>query len=116
MGIEPFLIASALAGGIAQRLLRTICPKCKEAYSPSKQAMINLGLEGDSNVQFFRGKGCPNSKGTGYKGRVGVYELMSINAEMRELILKKVGGPELQQAALRGGMRTLREDAMEKIL
>jgi type IV pilus assembly protein PilB len=116
MGIESFLIASSLAGVIAQRLLRTICPKCKEAYSPSKQAMVNLGLEADSNVQFFRGRGCPQCRGTGYKGRVGVYELMSINDEMRELILKKVGGPELQQAALRGGMRTLREDAMEKIL
>jgi type IV pilus assembly protein PilB len=116
MGIEPFLISSALAGVIAQRLLRTICPKCKEPYNPSKQALINLGLEADSNVQFFRGRGCPHCKGTGYKGRVGVYELMTINDEIRELILKQCSGPELQQAALRNGMRTLRQDSMEKIL
>jgi type IV pilus assembly protein PilB len=116
MGIESFLISSALVCVIAQRLLRTICPKCKEAYKPSPQALVNLGMEADADVNFYRGAGCPHCKGTGYKGRVGVYELMTINDEIRETILKKANAMELQQAALRNGMRTLRDDAMEKIL
>lgn len=116
MGIESFLISSAIVGVIAQRLLRTICPKCKEAYKPSAQALVNLGLEADADVNFYRGTGCPHCKGTGYKGRVGVYELMTINDEIRETILRKGNSMELQQAALRNGMRTLRDDAMEKIL
>jgi type IV pilus assembly protein PilB len=116
MGIESFLISSALVAVIAQRLLRTICPKCKEAYKPSSQALVNLGMEADADVQFYRGAGCPNCKGTGYKGRVGVYELMTMNDELRETILRKGNAMELQQAALRNGMRTLRDDAMEKIL
>ena len=116
MGIEPFLISSSLAGVIAQRLLRTICPKCKEAYTPSPQALHNLRMDTDGSAQFFRGKGCLNCKGTGYKGRVGVYELMTVNDELRDVILRKGNAMELQQVALRNGMRTLRDDAMEKIL
>lgn len=116
MGIEPFLISSSLAGVIAQRLLRTICPKCKEAYTPSPQALRNLGMEADEKARFYRGRGCNNCKGTGYKGRVGVYELMTVTDELRDVILQKGNAMDIQQVALRHGMRTLREDAMEKIL
>jgi type IV pilus assembly protein PilB len=116
MGIESFLISSSIAGVIAQRLLRTICPKCKEAYRPSAQALKNLEMEERSDVMFYRGQGCAFCRGTGYKGRVGVYELMTVNAEIRELILKKASSAQLKDAAIRNGMRTLKEDAMEKVL
>jgi type II secretory ATPase GspE/PulE/Tfp pilus assembly ATPase PilB-like protein len=116
MGIESFLISSSVGGVIAQRLLRTICSKCKEAYQPSPQALRNLGMEESADVQFFRGAGCAVCKGTGYKGRIGVYELMTVNQEMREMVLKHASSDQLKEAALRNGMRTLREDAMEKIL
>jgi type IV pilus assembly protein PilB len=116
MGIESFLISSSMAGIIAQRLLRTICSKCKEGYKPSPQALRNLGMQEDADVQFFRGQGCASCKGTGYRGRIGVYELLAVNPEIRELVLKRASSEQIKEAALRNGMRQLRDDAMEKIL
>ncbi len=120
MGVESFLIASSIAGVLAQRLLRTICIKCKEPYSPPKDAIKRLGMNLDvldkSEVTFFRGRGCDACKGTGYKGRVGVYELMPVNEKVRELILARASSYAIREAAIEAGMRTLKDDAMEKIL
>ncbi len=120
MGVESFLIASSIAGVLAQRLLRTICVKCKEPYSPPKDAIKRLGMNLDildkSEVTFFRGRGCDGCKGTGYKGRVGVYELMPVNDKVRELILARASSYAIREAAIEAGMRTLKDDAMEKIL
>ncbi|MCS6950487.1 MAG: type II secretion system ATPase GspE [bacterium] len=118
MGVEPFLIASSLVGVLAQRLLRTICTKCKEPYVPPRDAMQRLGmnLEGNSNVTFYRGRGCEVCKGTGYKGRTGIYELMPVTDKVRELILARASSYAIREAAIEAGMRTLREDAMQKIL
>ena len=120
MGVESFLIASSIAGVLAQRLLRTICIKCKEPYSPPKDAIKRLGMNLDiidkSEVTFFRGKGCDHCKGTGYKGRIGVYELMPVNDKVRELILARASSYAILEAAVEAGMRTLKDDAMEKIL
>ncbi len=120
MGVESFLIASSIAGVLAQRLLRTICVKCKEPYSPPKDAIKRLGMNLDvldkSEVTFFRGRGCDACKGTGYKGRVGVYELMPVNEKVRELILARASSYAIREAAIEAGMRTLKDDAMEKIL
>ena len=120
MGVESFLIASSIAGVLAQRLLRTICIKCKEPYSPPKDAIKRLGMNLDiidkSEVTFFRGKGCDHCKGTGYKGRIGVYELMPVNDKVRELILARASSYAIREAAVEAGMRTLKDDAMEKIL
>jgi len=120
MGVESFLIASSIAGVLAQRLLRTICVKCKEPYSPPKDAIKRLGMNLDildkSEVTFFRGRGCDGCKGTGYKGRVGVYELMPVNDKVRELILARASSYAIREAAVEAGMRTLKDDAMEKIL
>ena len=120
MGVESFLIASSIAGVLAQRLLRTICVKCKEPYSPPKDAIKRLGMNLDvldkSEVTFFRGRGCDACKGTGYKGRVGVYELMPVNEKVRELILARASSYAIREAAVEAGMRTLKDDAMEKIL
>ena len=120
MGVESFLIASSIAGVLAQRLLRTICAKCKEPYSPPKDAIKRLGMNLDvldkSEVTFYRGRGCDLCKGTGYKGRVGVYELMPVNDKVRELILARGSSYSIREAAIEAGMRTLKDDAMEKIL
>ena len=120
MGVESFLIASSIAGVLAQRLLRTVCIKCKEPYAPPKDALKRLGMNLDlldkSEVTFFRGRGCDTCKGTGYKGRIGVYELMPVNDKVRELILARASSYAIREAAIEAGMRTLKDDAMEKIL
>jgi len=120
MGVESFLIASSIAGVLAQRLLRTVCVKCKEPYAPPKDALKRLGMNLDlldkSEVTFFRGRGCDTCKGTGYKGRIGVYELMPVNDKVRELILARASSYAIREAAIEAGMRTLKDDAMEKIL
>ena len=102
MGIEPFLTASAVIGVLAQRLVRQICPRCKEAYTPSVEAFrrLNLSLEMDQ-VTFYRGAGCQSCRGTGYKGRIGVFELMSVDNDIRELILQRAPSHVIRQASLR---------------
>lgn len=118
MGIEPFLIASSVIGVIAQRLVRVICPKCKEQYTPPRDAVGRLGIEidGDAKVTFYRGRGCDNCRGSGYKGRLGVYELMLITDRVRDLVLQKSSAHVIREAAIDGGMKTLKDDAVAKIL
>jgi type IV pilus assembly protein PilB len=118
MGVENFLIASAVAGVLAQRLLRLICPKCKESYAPPRDAVKRLGMniEDGTEVTFFRGRGCDFCKGTGYKGRIGIYELMPITDKIRDLVLANSSSYAIKEAAVEGGMKTLRDDAMQKIL
>jgi type IV pilus assembly protein PilB len=114
------LIASSIVGVLAQRLLRMVCPKCKEQYVPPKDAIKRLGMNLDildkGEVTFYRGRGCEHCKGTGYKGRVGVYELMPVNDKVRELVLARASSYAIREAAIEAGMRTLKDDAMEKIL
>jgi type IV pilus assembly protein PilB len=117
MGIEPFLIASSVIGVLAQRLVRVICPHCKEAYTPPVDAFrrLNLAMDLDS-VTFYRGRGCDRCLHAGYRGRIGVFEMMVINDSIRELVLKKAPAHAIRQEALDSGMVTLRQDAMQKIL
>lgn len=118
MGVESFLIASAVVGVLAQRLLRLICTKCKETYIPPMDAVKRLGMniEDGSEVTFSRGRGCDHCKGTGYKGRIGIYELMPITDKIRDMILAKASSYSIKEAAIESGMQCLRDDAMEKIL
>jgi type IV pilus assembly protein PilB len=120
MGVEPFLIASATVGIMAQRLLRKACDKCKMPYEPPRDAMKRLGMNLEeidkSKVTFYRGKGCDVCKGSGYKGRIGCYELMPVTDKVRELILAHASAYAIREAAIEAGMKTLKEDAMEKIL
>ncbi len=120
MGVEPFLIASSTVGVMAQRLLRKVCEKCKQPYEPPRDAIKRLGMNLDeidkSRVTFFRGRGCDVCKGSGYKGRIGCYELMPVTDKVRELILAHASAYAIREAAVEAGMRTLKEDAMEKIL
>lgn len=117
MGIEPFLVASAVIGVLAQRLVRVICPDCKEAYTPPVEAFrrLNLAMDLDS-VTFYRGRGCDRCRQSGYRGRTGVYELMMVSDSIRELILKKAAAHRIREDALQAGMITLKQDAMQKVL
>lgn len=117
MNIEPFLISSVLLASFAQRLVRTICPYCKEKYQPPKAALIAVGLTGTENANFMRGKGCNQCLNTGYKGRTGIFEVL-INDEMiQQMILDKRSAQEISREAKKMRLlRTLQEDAANKVL
>jgi type IV pilus assembly protein PilB len=119
MGVEPFLISAALTAIMAQRLVRTICPACKESYEPNKAIIKRWGLSEEAKQKkllLYRGKGCSECKGTGYKGRTGIFELMVINDEIREMIIQGASIVALRKEAQKGGMKLLREDGLEKAL
>jgi type IV pilus assembly protein PilB len=117
MGVEPFLISASLECVLAQRLIRKICLRCREAYEPSESVLQQLGLSpydiGDKN--FYYGKGCDACNHTGYKGRKGIYELLKISDPIRELINQRAPGVVLRQKAIELGMTTLREDGLRSI-
>lgn len=116
MGIESFLITSSVIGVLAQRLVRVICPRCKEVYTPPVDALRRLGLESDQGVSMYRGKGCDACRGTGYRGRIGVFELMVMNDKLRSLVLSDASADQLREAARQDGMRILAQDGVQKVL
>jgi len=115
MGIEPFLIASSLEGVIAQRLVRRICEECKVAYKPTREELRELGLEGYEG-SFYRGKGCEVCLGTGYRGRVGIFEVLELDEDLKSLITRTQDANEIRRAASDKGFRTMLEDGIEKVL
>jgi len=119
MGIEPFLISSVLLVSFAQRLLRTVCPYCKESYHPPQGALTALGISAEEakNASFQRGRGCYQCKNTGYKGRTGLFEVLVNNDMIQEMILKRYSNQAITKAAVEAGtLRTLREDAAFKVM
>ncbi|MCP4652166.1 MAG: type II/IV secretion system protein [Candidatus Omnitrophica bacterium] len=116
MGVENFLVAASIIGIMAQRLIRVICSKCKEEYEPSKATLKKWGIEEKEGLVAYRGKGCPDCKGTGYKGRSGLYELMVLNDEMKEMINSGTSPVALRKKAQEMGMTLLFEDGRAKIL
>lgn len=114
MGIEPFLVASSVTCVIAQRLLRKICDQCKEQYYPARVILENLGVK--EYVPLYRGKGCPVCRNTGYKGRVGTFEVLTMDEEIRELVVSKASSDEIKRKAKENGMQEMREDAIKKAL
>jgi type IV pilus assembly protein PilB len=113
MGVEPFLITSSVVLVAAQRLVRKICPSCKEPYTVDKQMAEGLNLGGmDLKAAFYRGKGCSGCLGSGYKGRVGIIEVLTLSPKIKELILRGAQEAEIREAARREGMRTLRENGI----
>jgi len=112
MGLEPFLISSSLILIVAQRLVRQICPKCKEEHSPSPVVLRDLGL--DSATKFFRGKGCPFCKNTGFVGRIGIFELLVLNETIRKMVEERNSADAIKKKAIELGLITLREDGLEK--
>ena len=117
MGVEPFLISSTLMGVLAQRLVRTVCLKCRSPFEPTENQLSQLGLSSHDigDKVFYYGKGCSNCNDTGYKGRKGIYELLVINDTMRTLINDRAPGVVLRQKAIELGMTTMREDGMRGI-
>jgi len=117
MGIEPFLVASSVHLIAAQRLVRRVCSNCKEAHPLPPPALMQAGFteEDASGVTPFKGKGCEKCTQTGYKGRVGLYEVMEVSEELRELILVGASGLELRRKAVDEGMITLRQSGLRKV-
>ena len=116
MGVEPFLISASLVGVMAQRLVRIICEKCKESYDPSPAIIKKWGLTGKKGVKFYRGKGCEYCKGTGFRGRTGLYELLVCDDQIREMIISGASHTQLRKKAQENGMRLLSEDGLAKAL
>jgi type IV pilus assembly protein PilB len=118
MGVEPFLISSTLQAVLAQRLVRTICKKCRIAYEPTDSVLSEIGLTKEDTVgrPFYYGKGCAECNETGYKGRKGLFELLVISEPIRELINMRAPSGVIRGRALELGMRTLREDGIRSIL
>jgi len=116
MGVEPFLIASAVASVIAQRLIRTVCSRCKTPFTPTREMLEKIGFDLNKEYKFYQGKGCKNCHGTGYKGRSGIFEMLVMNDTLRSLILNKASSNEIKQAAINAGMKTLRDDGLLKIV
>jgi len=117
LGLEPFLISSTLLGALAQRLVRTICPDCIESFTMEGQELLHLGfpVAEKETYKLKRGKGCRKCRGTGYKGRCGIFEIFPLSEQMKKMISEGNSVDEVRQLAIREGMTTLREDAWEKV-
>ncbi|MCX5913497.1 MAG: ATPase, T2SS/T4P/T4SS family [Deltaproteobacteria bacterium] len=117
LGIPSYLIASSLNGVIAQRLVRKICQHCKQPYTATLEEITKMRLRGrdPASLDSFKGAGCPHCNRTGYRGRVGVFEVLTVDAAIRDLIAKDATEAALLKAAMDGGMRYLLEDGLDKI-
>jgi general secretion pathway protein E len=115
--VEPYLVSSSLIGIMAQRLVRRICSTCKEPYQPSPKELQELAMEPDQlkNAKFHKGAGCSKCFDTGYRGRIGIYELMPMNEEIRDMIYHRESAGNIKKRALQFGMNTLRMDGVRKV-
>jgi general secretion pathway protein E len=115
MGVEPYLVASVLEGVLAQRLIRLICTSCRKPYEPELSELRALGVDRvPATARLSRGAGCDECRGTGYRGRTGIYEFMAMTEELRGLTIRKTPGHEIRQRAVAVGMTTLRQDGWQK--
>jgi type IV pilus assembly protein PilB len=120
MGVEPFLTGSAVTGVLAQRLARKLCTHCCEMYTPSVEELIKARVSPDVAAQadgmvFYRKKGCPRCGQTGYKGRIGIFQLLTMSENLETLAAEKASREELERAAMEEGMRTLWDDGIAKV-
>ncbi|MCD4690208.1 GspE/PulE family protein, partial [bacterium] len=115
IGIEPYLVTSSVHVVMAQRLVRRVCPECKESYDPDPSVLESVKDGELEGVTFYRGAGCKHCKGRGYRGRVGIYELMVRSPEITRLVLDHQSSDAIKQLAVEQGMRTLREGALMKV-
>jgi len=120
MGVEPFLVASSLVGSLAQRLVRTLCRHCREPYRPTPEELAEVGItpeimEKHGTGVLMRPKGCPECNGLGYKGRTGIYEMMLVDDEIRQMILRNVDSNTIKKHAIAKGMMALREHGAVKV-
>jgi type IV pilus assembly protein PilB len=114
LGMEPFLVTATLEGIVAQRLVRVICPRCKEEYTPTEDMLMELNLTPEivAGKNFFRGTTCDYCRGTGYSGRMAIFEMMLLDDDLRDLIMKRSSTNVIREAARKRGMRTLRESGL----
>jgi type IV pilus assembly protein PilB len=117
MGIEPFLVASSIVVILAQRLLRRICAHCKAPATVPAHALVDIGLNSEetTSVSCYKGHGCDVCHGTGYKGRIAIYEVMLLSAELRDMVLRSASALEIKRGAIQQGMRTLRMSGLDKL-
>jgi type II secretory ATPase GspE/PulE/Tfp pilus assembly ATPase PilB-like protein len=119
--IPPFLLATSLVGIVAQRLVRTICPSCRESYEPEAAQLAQAGIEvkpgkGKGAQKFFRGRGCDSCYGTGYRGRSGIFEILDISQDMRQAISERLPEATIREMAIAGGMQTLSDRGRARVL
>ena len=117
MGIEPFMISSSMLAVCAQRLMRRVCKTCRVVYEPSgrEKEVLEKGLGWSGQIYKHNPKRCPKCGGSGYKGRVGIHELMVTNEELMDAINKEAEANELKKIAMRAGMKTLHQDSLLKV-
>src|SRR4051812_18919973 len=114
MSLEPYVIASALIGVVAQRLVRRLCQQCRRQYTPDADTLRALNMTDDSATHFvfYKAVGCEDCNHTGYRGRMGIYEVMRVDDKIRRLVAQRAGDDLIRDAAIGGGMVTLGEDAL----
>ena len=119
MGVEKYLTSSALLGVVAQRLMRVLCPVCKRPYKISRDELLNtipdFPFDGEKEIELYRAHGCLSCNNTGYKGRVGIYEFLSVDENMQRLILSGASSTEIRRYAVESGMITMRHDSLIKV-
>lgn len=116
MGVEPYLVASSLVAVLAQRLVRTLCTECREVYEALPEALAEVGIRSTKPVKVYRAGGCGRCHQSGYRGRVGIFELMLMSDPLRDKVTQTVDSKTIKRAAVEGGMRTLRTDGARKVL
>ncbi len=117
MGIEPFLVSSSVVAIVAQRLVRCICPHCRQSYTPTPEELAKLGFKTETmRPTFYRAVGCAECRRTGYHGRTGIYEILLIDDEIRQMILSKMDSGRIKTRSIEKGMRTLRDDGARKVV
>ncbi len=115
MGVAPFLTSSAIDCVQAQRLARRLCSECKEPFEPDAKMLEKMGFEPNEKITLYRPKGCDRCNNTGYKGRVGVYEVMLMSEKIQQLTVERASSEQIKEVAIAEGMQTLKEDGMEKM-
>jgi type IV pilus assembly protein PilB len=115
IGLEPFLVASSVVGLIAQRLIKVLCEHCKEPYTPPDDLLARLGIPANPAPTFYKATGCPHCTQSGYKGRIGLFEVMPMDDRIKDLISRNGTADQIREAAVAAGMRTLSQDALSRV-
>jgi type IV pilus assembly protein PilB len=120
MGVEPFLTGSAVSAVLAQRLARKLCSHCCEMYSPSVEELLKARVSpevaaANDGLTFYRKVGCARCNQTGYRGRIGIFQLLTMGEEIESLAVSRAGRDEIERAAIRGGMRSMWDDGLQKV-
>jgi general secretion pathway protein E len=117
MGVEPFLVGSSLVAVLAQRLVRVLCPDCKVAYEATPDELAELGVRAPGRpVRLYQPEGCAGCNYAGYRGRIGIFELMQVDDDIRSLVSQNIDSKTIKSAAVRAGMHPLRFDGARKVL